>query len=178
LGISHYPVFNFVNAIMKILFYILLGSFLLSWNAAQAQLKPNHYTYQAAQVQFWYPSEWEVSEAERVVTAQTIDGALSMTFSIMQADQIEEALMELESIIQTRVTLPQITAEPELVELKGMQGVMTEVEGTMEGKEVQLGVFIIDSPQNVLLVLGVGQKEALKKYNQDLNKVIQSIEPI
>lgn len=157
---------------------MLLCSCLFLVNNAQAQLKPNLYTYQAAQVQFWYPSEWELNEAERVVTLQSIEGALSMTFSIMQADQIEEALMELEGIIQTRVTLPKITTEPELVELKGMQGVMTEVEGAMNGEEVQLGVFIIDSPQNVLLVLGVGQKEALKKYNKDLYKVIKSIQPI
>lgn len=163
---------------MKAFFSIFFFSFIILINNTEAQLKPNLYTYQAAQVQFWYPSEWEVKEEEKVATLQSFEGALSITFSIMQANQIEDALIELESIVQTQLTNPTITTDPEIVDLHGMSGVMTELEGTMEGSFVQLGVFIIDSPQNVLLVLGMGRKKALKKYNKELTKIINSIEPI
>ena len=163
---------------MKALFSIFFFSFIVLINNTEAQLKPNLYTYQAAQVQFWYPSEWDVKEEEKVATLQSFEGALSITFSIMQANQIEDALIELESIVQTQLTNPTITTDPEIVDLHGMAGVMTELEGTMEGNFVQLGVFIIDSPQNVLLVLGMGRKKALKKYNKELTKIINSIEPI
>jgi len=163
---------------MKTIFYVFLFSFILMSTSTQAQLKRNLYTYQAAQVQFWYPNEWQIDEVEKVATVQSLEGSLSITFSIMEANQIEEALAELESIMLTQLTNPVITTEPELVELQGMDGVMTELKGTMNGTTVQLGVFIIDSPQNVLLVLGIGHEDALKKYNKELNKIIKSIKPI
>lgn len=96
----------------------------------------------------------------------------------MEANQIEEALIELESIMQMQLTNPSMTMEPEVVNLNGMMGVVTELTGTMKGTPIQLGVFIIDSPQNVLLVLGMGDKITLKKYNKALDKIIKSIKPI
>ncbi len=163
---------------MKPIVYFFLFSFIAVATHTQAQLKRNTYTYQAAQVQFWYPNEWKMEEDEKVATLQSLEGALSITFSIMEADRIEEALVELESIMLTKLTNPSMTTDPKVVQLHGMEGVMTELKGTMNGTSVQLGVFIIDSPQNVLLVLGMGQAEALKKYNEELNKIIKSIKPI
>ncbi|BDS15494.1 hypothetical protein [Aureispira anguillae] len=163
---------------MKTFFCIFLFNFILISTTVQAQAKRNLYTYQAAQVEFWYPNEWQVEEAERVTVLQNIDQSLSITFSIMEAEKIEEALIELESIMQTQLTNPTITTEPEIIELNGMMGVVAELNGTLDGNLVQLGVFIIDSPQNVLLVLGMGHKKALQQYNKALDKIIKSIKPI
>ncbi|MBL4650336.1 MAG: hypothetical protein JKY03_11450 [Aureispira sp.] len=163
---------------MKTFLCIFLFSFILTNTGLQAQVKRNLYTYQAAQVEFWYPNEWQIEEEEKVATLQNRDGSLSITFSIMEADQIEEALIELEAIIQTQLTQPNITTDPEIVELNGMMGVVSELEGTINGSPVQLGVFIIDSPQNVLLVLGMGHELTLQKHNRILDKIIKSIKPI
>lgn len=163
---------------MKTFFCIFLFSFIITNTGLQAQSKRNAYTYQAAQVEFWYPNEWQIEEVEKVATLQNSDGSLSITFSIMEADQIEEALIELEAIIQTQLTQPKITTEPEIVELNGMMGVVSELEGSINGSPVQLGVFIIDSPQNVLLVLGMGHELTLQKNNKILDKIIKSIKPI
>ena len=163
---------------MKTFFCIFLFSFILTGTSLQAQIKRNLYTYQAAQVEFWYPNEWQIEEIEKVATLQNGDGSLSITFSIMEADQIEEALIELEAIIQTQLVQPNITTDPEIVELNGMMGVVSELEGSINGSPVQLGVFIIDSPQNVLLVLGMGHELTLQKHNKILDKIIKSIKPI
>lgn len=163
---------------MKTFFCIFLFSFILTGTSLHAQIKRNLYTYQAAQVEFWYPNEWQIEEVEKVATLQNNGGSLSITFSIMEADQIEEALIELEAIIQTQLTNPSITTEPEIIELNGMMGVVSELEGNINGSPVQLGVFIIDSPQNVLLVLGMGHELTLQKHNKILDKIIKSIKPI
>lgn len=161
---------------MRITFVIFFLSFMLM-NPTQAQ-KANLFAYKAAQVEFWYPNEWQIDEVDKVVTIQTMEGALSMTFSIMQSNAIEEALIELESVVQTQLTNPVITTEPEIVEFNNMTGVMMELTGTINGKLVKLGVFIIDSPQNVLLILGIGEEKILNKYNKELNKIIKSIKAI
>lgn len=163
---------------MRTFFYIFLFSFILTTVNLQAQTKRNSYTYQAAQVEFWYPNEWQIEETEKVATLQNSDGSLSITFSIMAADQIEEALIELETIIQTQLTEPNITTDPKIVELNGMMGVVSELEGSINGSPVQLGVFIIDSPQNVLLVIGMGHELTLQKNDKILDKIIKSIKPI
>jgi len=89
---------------MKIFFCLFLFSFTLTNTGLQAQVKHNLYTYQAAQVEFWYPNEWQIVEESQVTTLQNKDGSLSITFSVMETDQIEEALIELEAIIQTQLT--------------------------------------------------------------------------
>lgn len=162
----------------KILFFIFLFFFLIQSETTTAQLKRNTYTYQAAQVQFWYPNEWQIEEEDKLVTLQSMDGALTISFSIMQASEMEAALVELESIVQTQLANPSFTTEPEIIDLNGMEGVMAELMGTMDGQSIRLGVFIVSSPQNVLLILGMGKEEALGKYNKELQKIIKSIQPL
>jgi predicted Zn-dependent protease len=163
---------------MKAFFYFFLFNFMLLTTFSQAQLKRSTYIYQAGQVQFWYPESWQIDEVEKVATLQNSEGELSISFSILPAEGIEEALNDLESIVLTQLNDPKTTSEPEIIEMNGMQGVVTELEGTMKGIAVQLGVFIIDGPENVLLVLGMGHKRSLSTYKKELNKIIKSIKPI
>ena len=145
---------------------------------SQAQLKRNTYIYQAGQVQFWHPEGWEIDEIEQVATLQNNEGDLSISFSVISAEGIEEALNDLESIVLTQLNDPVTTSEPEIIEMNGMQGVVIEMQGTMNNISVQLGIFIIDCPENVLLVLGMGHKRSLNTYKKELNKIIKSIKPI
>src|SRR5688572_19086317 len=117
---------------MKPFLYVLL-LFFITASPTSAQLKRNIYTYQAAQVQFWYPNEWQIEEEDKLVTLQSMDGALTISFSIMQASEMEAALVELESIVQTQLATPSFTTEPEIIDLNGMEGVMAELMGTMDG---------------------------------------------
>ena len=145
---------------------------------SQAQLKRSTYIYQAGQVQFWYPENWEIDEVEQVATLQNIEGDLSISFSVISTEGIEKALSDLESIVLTQLNDPVTTSEPEIIEMNGMPGVVSEMEGTMNNISVQLGVFIIDGPLNVILVLGMGHKRSLSTYKKELNKIIKSIKPI
>ena len=145
---------------------------------SQAQLKRSTYIYQAGQVQFWYPENWEIDEVEQVATLQNIEGDLSISFSVISTEGIEKALSDLESIVLTQLNDPVTTSEPEIIEMNGMQAVVSEMEGTMNNISVQLGVFIIDGPLNVILVLGMGHKRSLSTYKKELNKIIKSIKPI
>lgn len=123
---------------MKTFFCIFFLNFILMSTAVHGQAKRNLYTYQAAQIEFWYPNKWQIIEEEKVATLQNIDGSLSMTFSIMEADKMEEALIDLESIMQTQLTNPMITTDPEIIALNEMMGVVSELKGTMHGSLVQL----------------------------------------
>ncbi|MCH2021941.1 MAG: hypothetical protein MK207_05620 [Saprospiraceae bacterium] len=163
---------------MKSFFYFFLLNFMLMTTFSQAQLKRSTYIYQAGQVQFWYPENWEIDEVEQVATLQNIEGDLSISFSVISTEGIEKALSDLESIVLTQLNDPVTTSEPEIIEMNGMQGVVSEMEGTMNNISVQLGVFIIDGPLNVILVLGMGHKRSLSTYKKELNKIIKSIKPI
>ena len=92
---------------------------------SQAQLKRSTYIYQAGQVQFWYPENWEIDEVEQVATLQNIEGDLSISFSVISTEGIEKALSDLESIVLTQLNDPVTTSEPEIIEMNGMQGVVS-----------------------------------------------------
>jgi hypothetical protein len=163
---------------MKTFFSVFLFSFICLSFSTQAQLKRNSYIYQAAQVQLSYPEGWQMDEVDKVATLQNMEGDLSVSFSVMQASKMEEALMELETVMKTQLSNPEIISEPKIIEMNGMEGVVMEMQGMMKGMQVQLGVFIIDSPHNVLMVLGMGEKKSLTAYNKELDKIIKSIKPI
>ena len=86
--------------------------------------------------------------------------------------------MDLESIMNEQLSDPSIIETPEIIEINGMQGVALGMQGFMKGMQVQVGLFLIERPQKVLLVLGIGEKTTLTQYEDELNKIIKSIKPL
>ena len=142
------------------------------------QLQANSYVYQPARVYIQLMKGWQVEENDQVSIVQHEGGELSLSLSVLEAEKIEEALMDLESIMNEQLSNPSIIETPEIIEINGMQGVALGMQGFMKGMQVQVGLFLIERPQKVLLVLGIGEKTTLTQYEDELNKIIKSIKPL
>lgn len=155
------------------LLFLLLGSSQLN-----AQVDRQWFIYQAAEVSFWYPDNWELEHQETTVRLQHTASGLSVTFTLLEHTQIEEALQDLEQLVAEQVNNPTWSSDPALIDWNGILGVGAEVQGTIEEQPIQMGLFLLERPQQVLLVIGLGDKNALQEHQESLDKILQSIKPI
>jgi hypothetical protein len=113
-----------------------------------------------------------------MVMLQQLGGEISVSLRTLKTTKIEEALMELESLIRDQISDPEITSDPKIIEINGMQGVVMDMQGYLKGMRVQVGIFLIERPPHVLMLLGMGKKTALQQYEKELNSIINSIKPL
>lgn len=159
--------------------YLSIFQICLLW-AVPTQLFQWH-NYTEANVKFWIPEDWK--QNSNVETAETYmlefsspDEGVSLSFSVMAAQDLEASLSELERTLNEQLEDLEMLSEPEMIDLNGMQGVATELKGFMAGLPVQMGVFVLDTNGQILLILGLAQEKAMKKYGETIDKILKSIE--
>lgn len=144
----------------------------------RAQLKSNQYIYQKASVQFWYPDNWIIESSEDALMLKNEGDDLSLTFSVMEADKIQEALMELELLLKEQMSEATVLGEPQVLEFNNLRALSMDLEGYMNELKVKVGIFLVDCDTQVLLVMGVGYQQALDRQHKALYKIINSIKLI
>ena len=162
---------------MRTFFFSLLFISLLSANLS-AQNQRQWYAYQAAKVSFWYPEAWVLEAEEGSVIIRHPQTALSMTFTLLPDTQLEGALAQWHADLSTQLTDARWSVAPDLVQLNNLLGVGGEIEGTLEGKAVKIGLFLLERPQGVLLLVGMGFQGALDEQRETLDRIVQSIQPL
>lgn len=145
---------------------------------SMGQLESNFHIYQAAQISFWYPDQWQVNEAEQISMIQSPDESFSLTFSRLEAQDLEAGLLELESVLQQQLTQIQAIGDPTIIELNDFLGVSTELTAQLDNTPVRVRVLLVDGLPQVLLVLGMGSSRSYESYQADLDQIISSIKAI
>ena len=87
-------------------------------------------------------------------------------------------MQDLEQLVAEQVQAPTWCSAPDLIDLNGIMGVGAEVQGQVDGQPIQMGLFLLERPNQVLLVVGLGDQKALKEHQESLDKILQSIKPI
>lgn len=163
---------------MRTFFCGLALLFLLGTSQASAQVDRQWFLHQAAKVGFWYPDNWQLEQLDQVVRLQHPPSGLSVTFTLLEDTQMEVALQDLERIVAEQVQQPTWSAAPDLVNLNGLVGVGAEVQGELDGKPIKMGLFLLERPNQVLLVVGLGYEATLQAHQDNLNRILQSIKPL
>ncbi|MCP4439179.1 MAG: hypothetical protein GY810_09575 [Aureispira sp.] len=138
------------------------------------------HNYTEANIKFWIPDNWnqtetDESETDYLMEFSSPDEAVAISFSVMAATDLEASLDELDRTLGEQLKDIEMLSEPELIEMNGLQGVMTEIKGEMAGQAVQMGVFVLDTDGQILLILGLAQEKAMRKHGKTIDKVMKSI---
>lgn len=158
--------------LFSLLFICLLCTTLSAQNQRQ------WYTYQAAKVSFWHPDAWLLESLEDQVSLQHPKQALSLTFTLLPDTDLLLALEQWQADLQTQVQGAHWSSEPDLVQLNDLMGVGGEIEGSIKGELVKIGLFLLERPNGVLLVVGMGYQGALDQHRETLDRILQSIQPL
>lgn len=139
------------------------------------------HNYTKANVKFWIPDDWKQNKTEEIEETYTLeysspDDGVVLSFSVMFSQDLEASLAELDRTLGEQLEDIEMLSEPEMIDLNGMQGVMTEIKGKMAGQAIQMGVFVLDTNGQILLILGMAQEKAMQKYGDAIDKILKSIE--
>ncbi|MCO4770069.1 MAG: hypothetical protein KDA24_08580 [Deltaproteobacteria bacterium] len=134
--------------------------------------------YRRAKVKIAVPKGWTSQEEDDVLTLSAADESVQVLFTILEASAIDAALDELGSELDEMIKNPRFE-EPEDAVFAGMPARILEGTGTIEGTAVELGLALIDTPADkVLLVLGLGEEGRMTKNQAAIDALFAGIRPL
>lgn len=142
---------------------------------AAGALSAKKYPHPESGVSVDIPNNWKVSGDANSLNAETKDGEAALFFQVMGADNVDAALAALDGEL-AKVVQDLKHGEGKNVKMNGMQGKSVEGTGTVSGKPVEVGVIVLKTPKDkVLLVFGIVSKAAVKKHQRALTGILKSI---
>jgi hypothetical protein len=124
------------------------------------------------------PKAWQVASEGDVLTAMPAsqDVAL-MIWEAGKATNIEQAAGALDAELGKYIKNAKEKGEPQVVEINGLQAVFQDGTGTAEGKRIEWSVGLIENGRGkILLILGMAEPAAVKKYEKRLQRILTSVQ--
>lgn len=123
----------------------------------------------------WLPDGWKHEAADEGITATDPSEEVMMAFFVPEdADNLEEALKSLDRELSEYVKDLR-PGEPEETKINGLDAVIVDAKGTIEGTAVDLGIAVIARGEKVLLVFGAVESSKSKRHEAVIEKIMRSI---
>lgn len=124
------------------------------------------------------PGSWEVTGDDHSLNAGTKDGHAHLSFIVMPAESVEAAMNALDAEL-AKVVQNLTHGAGEDVTVNGMQGHTVDGKGTVEGQPVEVGVMILKTPKDkILVVFGIISEAGAKKHHNALVRILTGIKPL
>lgn len=125
------------------------------------------------------PDAWTVTIEGNQLTASPKDESIVLIFEVFDGKTVEKVLEGLERELAKTVKDLKPDGEPEELKVNGLKGVSMDAKGKVDGKPVELGLAVLETPnKKALLVFGMGESAQLKKHEAAVSRILQSIKPI
>jgi predicted Zn-dependent protease len=161
---------------MRILLSAVVALSLLAF--ASPALADRH-VHKEAKVSIDVPAGWKVDGDEDHMTVTDPKEEVAFFFIILDAKDLDKATSEMEKEIGKAVKNVKWEGEPEETKLNGMDAILLDGSGKIDGQAVELGVAAIVTPAaKVLLVLGVIEASKSKKHEKAVVALLTSIKPV
>lgn len=152
--------------------------FLLFLCAVVSLLSAEELVHEEAKISIWYPDHWAMESDENALMIADPDEEVVFVYMLIESDEIEDALAALEEELLSAVTDLQ-SGEPEEDKLNGMDCLFMEAQGKIDDMDVDIGIFIIYTPaQKVLLLMGIVQSSAYEKHEDTIVEILSGIQPL
>ena len=103
----------------------------------------------------------------------------AVAFTLVAAGDLEDAAKRLDKQLETKVQ--KLTwVRQEKVDVNGMKGVMLDGDGRLDGKDIDLAVLVVDTPNpdKDLLVLAIAEDAVLAKHKDEIRFVFRGLKPL
>ncbi len=153
-----------------------LGVVLACWgSAAMAET----YVHSEAKVEIWAPDNWDVDQEDDSMTMTQPDGEASMVFVLFQADELDDAIDGLVEGLGEFVDDVELTDEPQDGKVNGMDTMVANASGNIDGSPVTCGILLISTPSDkILMGLGIMATKTVKKHVGTINQILKGIKPM
>ncbi len=133
----------------------------------------NIYNYTGANISFWYPDNWNVSEHILLLLmpkSQNLQIEFRIPESINLNEAVKESLNELKSLYPDDTLF--VIKDYTINKLK-----VKEIDGIIQNNKVNY--FLLETPENKIIKIGyIAPENIVLKYKNDIQKIIKSLKPI
>jgi hypothetical protein len=136
-------------------------------------------SYEAAQVQIQVPDGWKQEPSENSLTVTAPDSTMTVVFSVLEAQNINDAISSIDSEVEKAVGKIAWKNEGKGQDLtiNGMEG--KEFVGTANEGAIVVDEIVLDTPaKKVLAIYWFSTPEADKKYAEEIKMIVQGIQPM
>jgi hypothetical protein len=136
-------------------------------------------THSGAKVSFWIPDKWTIEgEGRNDITVSDPKGEVGLMFLVRKAKDLDGALADLDDLLADTAT--NVTAgEPEYITHNGMDAVVVDATGRIDGVAAHISVMIVKTPaKKFLILLGVVEATKLDAHEANLTKILASLKPL
>lgn len=135
-------------------------------------------THDVAQVSIGVPKGWKVKKNGQALTLADAKEDAAVAFAVVDSDDLKHAAKRMEKHLAAKVKGLKWTKE-EKVTINGMKGVALDGDGTIDGKNVDLAVVVLDTPNpdKDLFVIAVAEDEMLAKHREEIKFVFKNLKP-
>ena len=149
-----------------------LFTFLFSFSASAQQWL--HHS--ASNLKFSAPENWSAVLEEETLTLSPPSEGLAITFTVLDAENLEVALEELEKELSNYVKDAKLKGEAEEIIINDLNAISAEGEGKIDGEKVDLGLLLVEANDKILLVFGISAVSETNKYEKDIENILTSIQ--
>lgn len=133
------------------------------------------HTHPGAKVTFDTPDAWVTEVDGEVLNTKSADDEAAIMFTVVEGDQLAEALDAAEKGVKEFVKDAKVENEDGVdVTVNGMAGKAIEGKGTVEGAAVEFGVLVLKTKAGKFLFV-LGMAKAGGKHQKEIDSIFQSI---
>jgi hypothetical protein len=124
------------------------------------------------------PEKWKTQQREEFVEATTPQGAAHVLVLPVEGRKIAESMREAMRYIRRSgdVKIKPEIEKPEITKLKGRQLRIVSWNAIKNKEPIEIRCYVLEIEGKPLLVVFWGSLDAKKKYQRDLNDILESIE--
>jgi hypothetical protein len=118
------------------------------------------------------PETWKILEENGSIEVSSPNGDIMISFQSFPESELEAVLAGLDQMMKETITDLKPVSESDVIEINGLQVMMSDAHGNMDGVPVQLAIFLVPSDSMVLLILGIARSDSKEEDIQGLETVI------
>ena len=135
--------------------------------------------HEEAGIEITVPAGWVTDSGDDMLTIADAGDEVAITFMIMDTDDLTAALDALDSELSEFVDDLKPESDAMETDVNGMEAMFMDATGSVEGAEVDIGIFIILTPTGkAMLMFGIIAADADPALEGDVDDIMRSIRPL
>lgn len=157
----------------------VIGPLALALALVAAPALAETFTHKVAKVTFEIPDNWKSKGDGDSLTVMDKKEDTAVAFVLVDSEDLKTASKRLDKNLSKKIKNLTWKKE-EKVNINGMKGIALEGDGESEGKNIDLAVIVLDTPNpdKDLFVIAIAEDAVLAQHKAEIKGIFNSIKPM
>lgn len=157
----------------------VVGSIVLAIGLIVAPAFAETITHDVAKVSIGVPKGWKSQKDGEALTLMDKAEDTAVAFAMVDAGDLKDASKRLDKHLAKKIKKLKWTKE-EKANVNGMKGIALEGDGELDGKDIDLAVLVLDTPNpdKDMFVIAIAEDDVLDDHIDEVKFVFKNLKPI